>query len=96
MGEFEKWQASWIDLGKGHILKPTHNQAGELVGYLDDHPRADDPSKQCGGAVRLEGYGDGGAEWKVEKAEPLTLSPSLLCRACGDHGWVREGKWVPA
>jgi len=24
------------------------------------------------------------------------LEPSLLCRACGDHGWIREGKWVRA
>jgi hypothetical protein len=34
--------------------------------------------------------------WKVESWEPLTLSPSLLCRRCGDHGHIRDGKWVPA
>ena len=34
--------------------------------------------------------------WTVESWEPLTLSPSLLCRACGCHGWIRDGKWVPA
>jgi len=32
--------------------------------------------------------------WSVDKWEPLTLSPSLLCTICGDHGFVREGKWV--
>lgn len=36
------------------------------------------------------------ATWVVEQEEPLTLSPSLLCRACGDHGFIREGKWVRA
>ena len=27
--------------------------------------------------------------------DPLTVAPSLLC-ACGDHGFIRDGKWVPA
>lgn len=34
-------------------------------------------------------------KWQVESWEPLTLSPSILC-SCGDHGFVREGKWVKA
>jgi hypothetical protein len=36
-----------------------------------------------------------GAAWQVESWEPLTISPSLLCH-CGDHGFIREGRWVPA
>ena len=27
--------------------------------------------------------------------EPLTISPSVLCQ-CGDHGFIRNGKWVVA
>lgn len=34
--------------------------------------------------------------WDLISVEPLTLSPSLLCRACGHHGFIRQGKWVPA
>lgn len=34
--------------------------------------------------------------WKVESWEPLTISPSLLCMRCGDHGFIRSGLWVPA
>jgi hypothetical protein len=34
--------------------------------------------------------------WQVQSWEPLTVSPSLLCTACGDHGFIREGRWVPA
>ena len=34
--------------------------------------------------------------WKIEQWEPLTISPSLSCKACGDHGFIRNGKWVPA
>ena len=33
--------------------------------------------------------------WSVEATEPLTLSPSVLCD-CGDHGFIRSGRWVPA
>jgi len=33
--------------------------------------------------------------WQVHSWEPLTISPSLLC-SCGDHGFIREGKWVKA
>ena len=34
--------------------------------------------------------------WRVESWDPLTLSPSLLCLLCGDHGFIREGRWVRA
>lgn len=34
--------------------------------------------------------------WTVDSWEPLTLSPSLLFTCCKFHGWIREGKWVPA
>lgn len=33
---------------------------------------------------------------RVVLADPLTLEPSLACRACGHHGFIRDGKWVPA
>lgn len=33
--------------------------------------------------------------WKIERLEPLTLTPSLLCKSCGNHGFVRNGKWIP-
>lgn len=41
--------------------------------------------------------------WAVESWDPLTVSPSLLCKAptenggvCGDHGFIRGGKWARA
>lgn len=36
-----------------------------------------------------------GPFWQVESWDPLTLSPSLLCH-CGDHGFIKQGRWVPA
>jgi hypothetical protein len=46
----------------------------------------------------MEGRGEKPAPyiaWTVESWEPLTCSPSLLCH-CGDHGFIRGGKWVRA
>ncbi len=34
--------------------------------------------------------------WIVESYEPLTVSPSLLCKLCGDHGFIKNGKWIKA
>lgn len=36
-----------------------------------------------------------GPVWDLLSADPLTISPSLLC-SCGAHGFIREGKWAPA
>jgi hypothetical protein len=37
-----------------------------------------------------------GRDWKLEHREPLTISPSLLCMTCNHHGFIRDGKWIPA
>lgn len=34
--------------------------------------------------------------WVIECAEPLTVSPSILCIRCRTHGFIRDGRWVPA
>lgn len=41
--------------------------------------------------------------WQVESWDPLTISPSVLCcfpldggGTCGDHGFIRAGRWVRA
>lgn len=33
--------------------------------------------------------------WTVQSWDPLTITPSVLC-ACGFHGFITAGKWVPA
>lgn len=33
--------------------------------------------------------------WRIISWEPLTLSPSILCKRCGDHGFIENGKWRP-
>lgn len=32
----------------------------------------------------------------IEQANPLTVSPSILCPDCGLHGFIREDRWVDA
>lgn len=41
----------------------------------------------------------GQVHWTVESWEPLTLSPSVYMPkpyGCGDHGFIRNGKWQRA
>jgi hypothetical protein len=33
--------------------------------------------------------------WHVSRWTPLTCEPSVLCH-CGNHGFIRNGKWVKA
>lgn len=68
---------------------------GAIVHHLTSEGR------QCGSGLTFAGpvqaeVGPVGPTWTVESWDPLTLSPSLLCRACGDHGFIRGGRWVPA
>lgn len=48
------------------------------------------------GRTSPDWWSPGSPTWEVISEEPLTLSPSLACQACGHHGWVRDGRWVPA
>jgi hypothetical protein len=87
-----------LDLGSGHRFTFAVNAAGERVGGIHDHPAGSDLGKagdgRCAGSVTFRGFAERGeSEWDVVQQDPLTLSPSLLCRACGSHGWIRSGKW---
>jgi len=67
--------------------------AGQLAGYRITHPKPD--GGLCLGA---EGHwipvGEG--HWTLVSEDPLTLTPSLRCTVCGDHGFITNGAWVPA
>lgn len=69
----------------------------EPGGLIEEHPDQRDPSKRCAGSVSFEGVAQAGRPaWHVVSMEPLTLTPSLVCTACGHHGWITAGKWCPA
>jgi hypothetical protein len=76
-----------------------YDDAGNWIGIDHYHPNS--RGGWCGGCALFdlpevrERYHPSNT-WHVESRDPLTLSPSLLCQACGRHGYVRGGVWVPA
>lgn len=75
------------------VPMPRVDPAGILV-----HHRAADGS-WCMSAAHFDMPGlppSVKVRWQVVQAEPLTLDPSLECLRCGDHGHIRDGRWVPA
>lgn len=89
-----------IDLGDNHELVWSIYEGDKYAGASVPHLKPD--GTKCAGWIAIEGGAwaksfDGKIQtWKIVQHEPITLEPSLLCRACGDHGYVREGKWVRA
>jgi hypothetical protein len=93
-----------IDLGDGHRIVFSSYQGEPRAGANVVHPPVDG---KCSGEgwISFEGrswarsFSPGQiATWNVEVDEGarFTISPSILCRACGDHGFIREGRWVRA
>lgn len=79
------------------------------IGFIIEHPNGQMPGGRCQGFCYVDTpevariIADDRHRWQVLSWEPLTLSPSILCRGrnpdgteCGFHGWIRGGKWVPA
>lgn len=97
-----------LDLGEGHTLVFVEYRGDPKAGANVLHQRPDGTT--CHGWISFAGRAwakafDESAKagrvvppptWIIDEEEPLTVSPSLLCRACGDHGWIRQGKWVKA
>jgi hypothetical protein len=85
-----------IDLGDGHSYRPA-NGKGDYSGIYLKHPgcKSDELIPFTSGAWAREFSGDI-TTWELQSEDPLTLSPSILCRACGNHGFIQGGKWVKA
>lgn len=101
--------ARWLSWSPDRELNPQYegiedvDQYGVIVEHLNPHT-----GRRCHGAVifdsptarRIEP--EGRALWTVVSLDPLTVEPSVLCRfpgengECGDHGYIRDGRWVPA
>ena len=90
-----------LDFGEGQGLTWVTNDQEDVIGAIEYHITPE--GKRCEGMIsfnvpeRDAKYNTGNPPlWDVPSWDPLTLSPSVLCRVCGHHGWVRDGKWVPA
>lgn len=68
------------------------------VGAIIDHRRSD--GSICSGAIHFDTPRTRRMSetnlWTLHSLDPLHVEPSVLCKTCGDHGFVREGKWVVA
>ena len=89
------------DIGHGVTISFWRtDDSDKSAGILVRHPNQRDPDAEpCLSSITFaDGKGDAWdrESWTVESRDPLTLSPSLACRICGHHGFIRGGRWVPA
>jgi hypothetical protein len=91
--------ANRISIGPGFYIKLA-DYNGVVVGLHEWHPDKRNPTRECQGFVFFDVPTEARCEdtpvWKVQSMAPLTLVESLLCRTCGNHGYIKEGRWVPA
>lgn len=88
-----------LDLGHGVTFNFTSWGSYDKAGFIEEHQNQQGEWCGGGGLFDLPGLREAFPDrtfWTVESWEPLTLSPSLLCRRCGNHGFIRDGQWVPA
>ena len=94
---YTSWAPDDLPANREHFGFPLPNveKAGAIVG----HKKPD--GSECWGHVHfaipevLKAF-DASHCWQVDSWDPLTLSPSILCLTCGDHGYIRGGRWVRA
>ena len=85
------------DIGHGHSLEPIIFPGDtQPCGFAVYHPHSD-TGAECGCTVWINPDRVRNANvWTVDRLEPLTLSPSVQCANCRDHGFIKQGKWLPA
>jgi hypothetical protein len=88
-----------VDIGEGHRIS-FREFKGEVAGIAEYHQKPD--GTWCSGWVAFSGsawareFKTPINVWQVISREPLSLTPSILCRACGNHGNITNGRWVKA
>lgn len=87
--------AGKLDLGYGHIFEAVLGADDRLVGWLHTHPDARNGAGMLCQSFCAVRPLNGSPVHQVVSDDPLTLTPSLLCRTCGAHGNVINGKWEP-
>lgn len=95
-----------FDLGNGHSFRWYLDEAGAF-GLIEHHPPGPDASPgalMCGGYVAWRKpvpRGHAAVNHQLIAGGPgdetlLTIAPSLQCRSCPSHGFIRDGRWIPA
>ncbi|MDE2096690.1 MAG: hypothetical protein KGL39_05530 [Patescibacteria group bacterium] len=95
-------QRADLDLGDGHYLRFfRHQGVDHSTGGILYHPDPRSDTGWCSVGVYWERHypeEQGKVTWTLQSgaAEPITLAPSIRCLTCGDHGFIRNGKWIRA
>ena len=99
--------SDWNDLGHGVSAGFVTNGDDVTIGIIHEHPTPDGSAGllgggRCSGVMLLDLPENGsGPVWQIvggstDSFDGLTLVPSSLCRSCGHHGWITDGRWVEA
>jgi hypothetical protein len=87
-----------LDLGHDVRIMFTTRAGSEVrTGLVESHPGPN--GEECCGSVTFdvpEAEGISGPRWRLVSLEPLHIEPSILCRTCGHHGFIRNGRWENA
>lgn len=87
-------QSEYEDIGHGVSIQKRYLD-GVLAGVAYDHPRPD-TGIICPGYIPVKNDDWPKEGWDLLSETPLTVSPSLLCRVCNNHGFIQGGRWIPA
>lgn len=93
-----------VDLGHDVlILFQVGEDEKTKIGFIETHPTPEGAG--CHGQVVFdvpEAASVRSPKWQLLSLDPLHIEPSVLCGiagkaiSCGHHGFVRDGRWVPA
>ena len=82
----------WLD--ERHAIEFTTQQGEtEPTGALFCHRDKRNLDEWCIGGFQWRGTS--GPNWELVSLSPLHVEPSVHCLSCGEHGFIRDGKWVP-
>ena len=84
-------RSGWRQLGSTrHLWRPGRDAEGFLH-VIQAHRNP--AGAWCYGHVSTNPADN--PHWTLLSEEPLTLSPSLQCRSCPNHGHIVNGRWEP-
>lgn len=97
-----------IVIGEGRSVKFFSKSLGEdhtvpVSGCVYTHPHSE-TGEPCRGTLWLSNTGGetpyGVPEFELVADKPLhirgILKPSVQCKLCSEHGYILDGKWMPA
>ncbi len=90
-----------VDLGDNHYISWLSDSDGNKIGFLEWHDCKRDDQFLTAGTVMFDipeaqAYQSGQARWQLYSLDPIHVEPSIACRSCSNHGFIRNGKWVNA